>query len=92
MSYHIASHVSFGVMRVPSLTVVKYFLNDKGKDTARQSWKIWLCLSLGLLLLLLRGGTLRLDVLIVDGQRLVNLGLQSSLVLNAKRNKVNIQS
>lgn len=74
----------------PSRTVVK-FLNDKGNDVACQRRQDRLYLSLGLLLLLLGTSSLGLDVFVVDGQRLVNLGLQGSFILNAKVEKSVLQ-
>lgn len=65
-----------------------FFKRQRKRYCVSKSWRSWLCLSLGFLLLLLRGGTLRLDVLIVDGQRLVNLGLQGRLLLNANEKMV----
>ena len=43
------------------------------------------CLSLGLLLLLGLISALRLDVLVVHGKSLVDLGLEGSLVLSTRK-------
>lgn len=55
-------------------------MNDKRNDIILEVRRHGL--SLGLFLLLALGGALRLDVLIVHSESLVNLGLESSLVLS----------
>lgn len=58
-------------------------MNDKGDDIISEVR--FNGLSLGLFLLLALGRALGLDVLIVHSKGLVDLGLQSSLVLSAMK-------